>query len=355
MNKEIKFLKDNLKKIIPILNREYHQTWAFYYPFFSSNPGKNIKEDKIINFINKLDEFILYIHIPFCINKCDFCTYYQSYDIKSIGSKKYVEYLKKELDSVVKNSKKKKRILTILIAGGTPNLLNPNDLKDLMNYIHDNFDILLDTQISMEASPYSFSQEMAQAIIDSKITRLCLGVQTFNEQKLKDVNRPQKNKDVYNAVKYLRKAGDINIGFDLIYGLALNETSKEFLNDNLKHVISLKPDAIDLYSLQNYRKFPKAINFFPKKDSNDIIKTFDSELGQGVTRGGDSDFFKNVTIDNFPPNHSLYAYLRWVMAKNVIAVGFGANSNLWINGEFVIRKNGDINLDKYKQDINKYI
>ena len=355
MDKNIKFLKDNLGKIISILNREYQEIWAFEYPLFSSNYKKDIKEDKVINFINNLNELVLYIHIPFCVNKCDYCTYYLSSDIKSIGSKKYVECLKKELDRIIKNSKKKKRILTILIGGGTPNLLDPNDLKDLMSYVHDNFDILPGTQISIEASPYNFNQEMAQAIIDSKITRLCLGVQTFNEEKLKDVNRPQKNKDVYNVVKYLRKAGNIKISFDLIYGLTLNETSKEFLKDNLKHIISLKPDAIELYPLQNYIKFPKAVDFFPNKDFVDIIKILNLKLGQDTAKSTNSDFFKDITIDNFSSNHSLYFYLRRTMAKNVIAVGFGANSNFWINEEFVSRKNKNRNLDEYKRDANKYI
>lgn len=350
----IRHLERNLKEIVTVLNTYRSHVWPRKYPpVYDDFYFKNAPE-QFIDKINHRKEFVLYIHVPFCADKCDYCTYHSPGDIDELGSKNYVNCLKQELNSIL-NSSDRRKILCIYFGGGTPTLLKMKDLKDLMDYIYKNFEVSRNASITIEGTPNSITKEAAKTLIECGITKVVLGVQTFNEKKLKFVERLfQNNHDVYKSVEYLRKAGHHNISFDLIYGLFPNESIKEFLNDNLEHIINLQPQSLSIYPLQNYKKFPKAVYDFPTKNSailrdflNPQLKHKDNFILYNYESGkkGNSVSF-----------HDQYYYLRWVILEDTLAIGLGSAGNLWMDNKFCSRTNrhnAKHDLDGYKEDAQK--
>lgn len=349
----IKRLEQNLEKIVTFLNMHRSHVWPRKYPpVYDSFYFKRAPE-QFINKINRRKKFVLYIHIPFCADKCDYCTYHLDGKIDEFGSKNYVHCLKQELKHILDTSNRRK-ILSIYFGGGTPTLLKAKHFKELMDYIYRNFSISSNASIVVEGTPNSITKEMAEIFVESGVTKVVLGIQTFNEKKLKFVNRIfQNNDDVYKAVKYLKKAGFYNISFDLIYGLFPNESIKDFLRDNLKHIINLQPQDISVYPLQNYKKFPKAIYNFPSQNSLILREILNSKI-----KRKDNFIFYHPSYKNKEKNssvvfHDQYYYLRWVILRDVLAIGLGGASSLWMDSKFCSRTNYHSrghNLNGYKKD-----
>lgn len=354
MNKNINILQKNLTKIIRKINHSNDEIWHRVFPLsFVIDDYKQKINKKIIDQIEKEEEFVLYIHIPFCKNKCDYCSIQGACDINKIGSKGYVNCLKKELENILKINKKRK-IISLFMGGGTPSLIKPKDLNILFSYIKDNFSFSKNVQFNMEACPSDVTEDMAQAMAKSKINKICLGVQTFNQKKLKLCNRHfQKNKDVYQAVKNLRNVGIYNISFDIIYGLRPNESVHEFLDDNLKHIVNLKPKYISFYPLQNYTEFPKTIINSSSKNLEQIKKIIGSKININFHK-------RQINVKNIEDNlynssfkGSSYFFLRRCLLKNVLAIGLGSKGDYWYNGRYIQRtnRNKNNNLIEYKNDI----
>lgn len=347
-------LLDNLEPVMAYIESRYCEVWRQEYPLPGMRKEQKEIPNEILNKINKTKEFVLYVHIPFCENrnKCDYCGYFAANDINEFSSKAYVDCLLAELE-ILKESGKKK-ILSIFMGGGTPSLLEANDFDRLMNYIYSNFIIDPNAQVSIEATPYSVTSEKAKSYAKNKVNRLCLGVQSFNEQKLSKVNRPQKQADVYHAVKILRENGINNIHFDLIYNLVYKENVDEFIKDNLEHLLKLRPKNVSLFPLQHYIKYPESIYSSDNQDLEQIKKIMNDALKEDIVTCslsfGNKDNYKYQTLKDFPLKSSLYYFLRRMLLKNVCAVGFGGNSHFWLDGKFIKKEANYENIDDYKKD-----
>jgi len=215
----------------------------------------------------------------------------------------------------------------------------------------------------MEAAPADINKSMAEAIVKSGINRIYLGIQTFNEKKLRSCNRHfQKNTDVYKAVKNLKKAGSKSISFDLIYGLKQKESAKEFLKDNMEHILKLKPDDVGVFALQNYQKFPETVYDFPSQDLKIINIVITSELKKKTNYQQNQSFeefkFKKYNLNNLnnlPSFVSHYFFVRRVLLEDVLAIGLGAKGDYWRNGQYIekINRNNIRSIANYQQDIEK--
>ncbi len=345
MQKEIQFLNNNLTEIVQAINFYNNEVWFRQFPvppplgsayFSNSKSGFAEKE------IKKVKEIVLYINIPFCNNQCDYCGLRGVNKVNKHRSSLYVECLKKEAEFVLKDNSNKIKILAILIGGGTPSLLLPQDLYKLLNFLRQKFEIVKDAQISIEVSPEDVSEKMSQSFAKGGVDRVCIGVQTFNEQKLKQCGRrSQKHQHVYEAVKNLRKTGIDNINLDLIYGLKKNETSKEFLKDNLSHIVKIKPANINFFSLQNHTKYSENIRRFYSKEFEKAKQVIISELSMWSKRE------KSV--------YSKYFFLRRCRNVDCVAIGAGGKSEFWTGGKFIERTNTNSRYNplEYMKDIKK--
>ncbi len=187
----------------------------------------------------------IYIHIPFCLSKCGYCDFYSITNIGEIPQ--YVECLKKEL-ILRKNNIIDNQIDTIYIGGGTPSLLTIEQLTDLLNLIYNNYNINPEVEITLEINPDDCKLEFISLIKkDTKVNRLSLGIQSFEDEYLRLMQRRHNADQAIKAVEMCQNTGFDNISIDLIYCID-NQTIKQWETD-LDKAFKLNVQHISAYNL----------------------------------------------------------------------------------------------------------
>lgn len=191
-----------------------------------------------------MKEIGIYIHIPFCIQKCYYCDFC-SFDKLQNKQAEYVDALIKE----IKNTHNKSELLikTVYIGGGTPSILNANELKQVMEAIKTNFLLSKDCEITVEMNPGTVTKEKLQIYKDSGINRLSIGLQSTNDEILKELGRIHNYKQFEDIYEEARALGFNNINVDLMIGLP-NQTIDD-VSKSLKDIIQKNPEHISVYSL----------------------------------------------------------------------------------------------------------
>ena len=186
----------------------------------------------------------IYIHIPFCIQKCYYCDFC-SFDKLQNKQAEYVDALIEE----IKNTHNKNELLikTVYIGGGTPSILNVNELKQVMEAIKTNFLLSKDCEITVEMNPGTVTKEKLQIYKDSGINRLSIGLQSTNDEILKELGRIHNYKQFEDIYEDARALGFNNINVDLMIGLP-NQTIDD-VSKSLKNIIQKNPEHISVYSL----------------------------------------------------------------------------------------------------------
>lgn len=187
----------------------------------------------------------IYIHIPFCRKKCNYCNFhfstrltYKSELIKMIGTE--LQMRKSELDN--------KPINTIYFGGGTPSLLSYFELDFLFQNIERNYNVSQLKEVTLEANPDDLSKDFLLYLKNnSPVNRLSIGIQSFIEEDLRLMNRAHNSQQAKDCVLNAKKAGFENISIDLIYGG--QTTTNKFWLDNLSQAISLEIPHISSYAL----------------------------------------------------------------------------------------------------------
>lgn len=271
-----------------------------------------------------------YIHIPFCKQKCKYCSFISS---ESIRMKQ--QYLKALLAQIKKRYKGEK-LETIYIGGGTPSLLNKEDFDQILG----EFNFAPNPEITVECNPESINSDLLAHIKTNGVNRISLGVQTFDEKILKQIGRIHTAQSAITAVKTIKDSGYKNFSLDLIYGLP-NQSIKGFEQD-LMIAISLSPTHISLYGL----KIEEGCFFYnapPKKLPNDE-KQAEMYLSaiKILTKAG----FEHYEISNFakPGHESNHNLTYW---KNKPYYGFGLAASGYQNN---IRYTNESNLKNFIND-----
>jgi oxygen-independent coproporphyrinogen-3 oxidase len=184
----------------------------------------------------------LYIHIPFCLSKCGYCSFYS---IKSLDLiPEFIDALKKEIKAY---SKLFKTFDTIYIGGGTPSLLSILQTDDILTAVNKYFDIDRQAEITIEVNPGDVSLEYFQALRKLGINRLNIGVQSFDDKILQLLGRRHSSKEAIAAIEAARAAGFNNLGIDLIYGV--QGLSIKSWKSTLQKAVSFSPKHISCYQL----------------------------------------------------------------------------------------------------------
>ena len=155
----------------------------------------------------------LYIHVPFCRKRCIYCDFYST----TLGiemSQLYTDALCRELKVY-----RGEELSTIYFGGGTPSQLTLSQFSQIFETIHHNFSLLSDAEITMEVNPDDVTQEFAMELTRWGVNRVSLGIQTFNDERLKFLNRRHTAQEAIQAVERINSVGIKNISVDLIYGL----------------------------------------------------------------------------------------------------------------------------------------
>ena len=187
----------------------------------------------------------LYIHIPFCVKKCDYCDFL-SFSADEQTQRSYVAALQKEL--VFYGAKYKgRRITTIFIGGGTPSWLREESMQAVMEAVYKNFTVDRDAEITIECNPGTVTEHKFEVYRKIGINRLSIGLQSAHNDELKILGRIHTYEQFLKTYDMARKHGFTNINIDLMSSLP-GQTPDIFC-DSLHRVLQLKPEHISAYSL----------------------------------------------------------------------------------------------------------
>ncbi|BFH61397.1 radical SAM family heme chaperone HemW [Paenibacillus azoreducens] len=189
----------------------------------------------------------VYIHIPFCTNKCFYCDF-NSYVLKNQPVMEYLQGLEREMERTVQEVPPGE-IKTIFVGGGTPTVLKPDEmayfLKTVRTYFPDWSD---EIEFSMEANPGTTDLEKLSVMREGGVNRVSFGVQSFNNGLLERIGRIHDTDDVYQSLENARKAGFDNMSIDLMFGLP-NQTV-EMLAESVDRALELNLPHYSIYSLK---------------------------------------------------------------------------------------------------------
>ncbi|MBA3006716.1 MAG: radical SAM family heme chaperone HemW [Proteobacteria bacterium] len=187
----------------------------------------------------------LYIHIPFCLSKCPYCSFV-SYPGMDKLHQRYVAALLLEAQWLHQNASVSP-LSTLFLGGGTPTIFSGRELAQLVSCCQELFAFSDQAEISIEANPKTINPEKLSLLRHSGINRLSIGVQSFNDKELQLLGRPHSAEDAAEAVQLARAAGFDNISLDLMYGLPGQDHYS--WQQTLEQAISIAPDHLSLYEL----------------------------------------------------------------------------------------------------------
>ena len=263
-----------------------------------------------------------YVHIPFCTQICYYCDFSKVF-IKNQPVDSYLEHLIEEYDSY-----DIKKLRTLYIGGGTPTALSASQLAFLLEKLTDKLDLSYLEELTIEANPGDLDQEKIAVLKDSPVNRVSLGVQTFNDRMLKQIGRSHLEKDIYENIANLKKAGFDNISIDLIY--ALPKQTMEDVKTNVAKAIALDIPHMSLYSLilENHTVFMNRMRRgklpLPKED-------LEAEMFEYIISELEKAGFEHYEISNFskPGFESRHNLIYW---DNAEYYGIGAGASGYVDG-----------------------
>jgi oxygen-independent coproporphyrinogen-3 oxidase len=212
----------------------------------------------------------VYLHVPFCRNKCHYCSFSSSVADDEIFTP-YMVALKQELVDLAA-TREDRQLRTLFVGGGTPSVLPRSLLSELVVHCLALFPPTCDVEITVEANPGTVNETYFRTLLDAGVNRLSLGVQTFNDQELGVLGRIHSSIEACDAVHVAQNTGFTNINLDLMYGLP-GQTVASW-RASLEQAISLCPQHLSVYQLTLEEGTP----FLQAVESGKIILPDEEEI-----------------------------------------------------------------------------
>ncbi len=273
-------------------------------------------------------EIGIYIHIPFCKQKCYYCDFYSCSNMEE-WIPRYVKSLIKEIkqyDSIEEQNTT--LVKTIYIGGGTPSLINSDNIVEIMQEIYNKYDVDEKAEITIEVNPGTITLEKLENYKKAGINRISIGLQSTHNHLLQQLGRIHNYYEFVDTYRLAREVGFENINVDLMIGLP-NQTILE-VEDSLQEIISLEPEHISVYSL-----IIEEGTVIKKQLEDGKIKLPEEELERKMywltknilEKNGYIHYeISNFAKPNFESKHNLDCWNQ----KEYI--GFGASAHSYING-----------------------
>ncbi|NQZ75366.1 MAG: radical SAM family heme chaperone HemW [Ekhidna sp.] len=285
----------------------------------------------------------IYIHIPFCRQACHYCDFHFSTNLSR--KNEMIMAIAKEIEN--SSEKINDQIHTIYFGGGTPSLLSQEELRLLFATIHQNYEVCNEAEVTLEANPEDLSTENATGFLEAGINRLSIGIQTFENERLKWMNRAHDSTQSSTAVANAREAGFKNISLDLIY--AVPEHGQQGWILDLEKTIALNPEHISLYGLTIE---PETVFGKWERDQK-LVEVPESDAADQYLQAIDllkKSGFLHYEVSNFGKKgyHSRHNHSYW---SGVPYLGFGPGAHSFDGKDqrrFNIRNNA-----KYIKGINE--
>lgn len=283
----------------------------------------------------------IYIHIPFCKRKCNYCDFVSSSNVGKVD--KYIEALIKEIEL---SSSRGEKIRTIYIGGGTPSYIDGEYIKKIFFKLKEVFDLSGLEEFTIEVNPGTIDEDKVKDYRDIGVNRVSIGVQSFDDTFLKRLGRIHTKKEVYATISLLEEFGITNYSLDIMYGLPDDSLAR--LESDLNEAIRLEPKHISVYGLiveedtNFYNDFIEGNLVLPDEDTLiDMRSRINSILeDEGYYRYEIANYSKK----DYESKHNL---IYW---HNEDYLGFGLNSTSKVGG-YRCRNTDDI--DEFIESINK--
>ena len=282
----------------------------------------------------------IYIHIPFCKQKCYYCDFV-SYCNKDNLIEKYIQAVKKEiqLQEIIKE------IDTIYIGGGTPSYIEAKYIKEILEEIKTK-NISKEAEITIEVNPGTVKLEKLQEYKNCGINRLSIGLQSTQNNLLKTIGRIHNFEEFLETYKMARKIGFKNINVDLMLGLPNQKISE--LKESLEKVLELKPEHISVYSLIVEENTPIA----DKIEKNELIlpeEETERNMYWYVKNTLELNGFHHYEISNFAKKgfESKHNLNCWEQQEYI---GIGTSAHSYVEN---VRYSNTENLEKYIDNIEQ--
>ena len=290
--------------------------------------------------ITKNNEIGIYVHIPFCKKKCDYCDFI-SYCDKGMLISDYIESVIKEIESQNIQSK----ITTVYIGGGTPSYIDSKYIIKILEKIKEK-NISEDAEITIEVNPGTVTEKKLKDYINCGINRLSIGLQSTKDEILKEIGRIHEYADFLNTYNMAKKIGFNNMNVDLMIGLPNQKIID--IKESLEKILELNPNHISVYSLILEEGTPLF-----KKVEDGVLKIPDEELERNmywyVKNTLELNGYKHYEISNFAKEgyeskHNLNCWNQ----KEYIGIGCAAHSY-----KNITRYSNTENIEEYINNIHK--
>ncbi len=291
-----------------------------------------------------MKEIGIYIHIPFCIQKCAYCDFH-SYSHMEHKIKFYVDALIKEMKQWADQFEDYK-IKTIFIGGGTPSILPIEEMEKILNVLHACFKCMPNIEFTIESNPGTLEKEKIRYYLESGINRLSIGLQAWQDPLLKILGRIHTREQFLKNYFIARDTGFKNINIDLMFGLP--DQTLEQWDETLKEVIHLKPDHLSTYSLKLEEGTP--LNKLYKTGHLNLPSEEEERNMYYLTINQLLDFgYNHYEISNFSKKgrECIHNNIYW---ENQEYIGFGLGAHSYIDK---IRFSNTTHLEEYIHKMNK--
>ncbi|SHJ75781.1 radical SAM family heme chaperone HemW [Tepidibacter formicigenes] len=285
----------------------------------------------------------LYIHVPFCIKKCNYCDF-NSFKFTKEDKENYIESLIKEIN-IYSKKLKENYFSTFFIGGGTPTVLSESELKSIFENIYSGFNIKKDAEITIEANPGTLTKEKLKTLYDLGVNRLSVGLQASQQEHLDFLGRIHSYEEFEKNFNDAKDIGFKNINVDLMFSLP-NQSFNDW-KETLEKVVNLNPTHISAYSL-----IIEDETVFGNMHKKGELNILDEEIELRMYHYT-KDYLKNKGYNQYEiSNFSKSGYeckhniLYW-KCKEYLGLGPGAHS--YIEG---VRYSNYCSLEKYFKRLN---
>lgn len=282
----------------------------------------------------------IYIHIPFCKSICSYCDFCKLLYNKE-WTNSYLEALSNEIESRYENE----YVETLYIGGGTPSILNKEELETLFNIIN-KINKTKYCEFTFECNLNDINEELLSILKDNGVNRLSIGVESFNSKKLKFMERETSFKEALTKISLCRKYDFNNINVDLIYGTP--EETVLILKQDIKKLLKLKVEHISAYSLiiEDNTKI-KINNIVPLND--EIDSKMYEYICKKLSKSGYIHYeISNFALPGFESKHNLNywnnnEYYGFGLGAHGYILGFRYENtrslNDYLDGEYILYEN----------------
>ena len=266
--------------------------------------------------------FGLYIHVPFCVSKCNYCDF-NSFKLNKVKKDTYLEDLRKEMELYKNEIDEDEEITSIFLGGGTPSILSGDEIKYIFKCINDNFNIKKDAEITIECNPGTLTLKKLKDMKEAGVNRLSIGLQAVQNNHLEYIGRIHTYEEFEKNYKEALNVGFKNINVDLMYSLP-NQSFDDW-KESLEKITNLNPTHISAYSLileegtELYNMYER--NEFRLIDEDIDIDMYEYTINYLKSKGYNQYEISNYSKDGFECEHNK---LYW-KCGHYIGLGPGAS------------------------------